>query len=360
MHPEQCRHRIVIAWFLAFLLHFCCIASESPGCGDVENERCPCPTAEQSLGSWLGCIGLSTEQRERIESQGWNAADLRKMLTEEEVMSALRVCRETAGRVMRCSKERRVPGREAESGEREVETAEAGSRSMADLIVADDEATRTFCLNVMENLHSPWSQLNQDTFVWHNFLADRGNDGVYVDVGAYDPVEISNTAFFDLCLGWRGLCIEMQPGMRPRFEEQRTCTFVNECVSDSEFVTTMDQGVDELDLHPYSASVLQRGKEEQMHRAKANRGQAGPRSNSLSDTELLVPVRCRPLSAILREHGLHKVDLVSMDIEGQELKALGAFAFKDIQVDVMVVENDKAKVWTLTCSSCVWVVVGGC
>ena len=90
MHPEQCRHRIVIAWFLAFLLHFCCIASESPGCGDVENERCPCPTAEQSLGSWLGCIGLSTEQRERIESQGWNAADLRKMLTEEEQDGAVR------------------------------------------------------------------------------------------------------------------------------------------------------------------------------------------------------------------------------------------------------------------------------
>ena len=71
------------------------------------------------------------------------------------------------------------------------------------------------------------------------------------------------------------------------------------------------------------------------------------RCRLLSDQELLVPVRCRPLSTILREHGLSKVDLLSMDIEGQELKALGVFPFKDIEVDVIVVENDKVKAWAL-------------
>jgi len=302
-------------------------------------------------------------------------ADLREMLL-EEAMAALRVSMEKAGRIMRCSSstgtresaraseracaERENPlstgclseqgkegEREVERRDREVERREAGSRSLADLIVADDESTRSFCFSVMDNLHSPWSQLNQDTFIWHNFLADRGNNGVYVDVGAYHPVDISNTAFFDLCLGWRGLCIEMRLEARPLFEKQRTCTFVRECVSDSEFDTTMDQGVDELSLYPFSASVLQRGKEEQMQIAKDKKGQAGPRSKSLSDPELLVPVRCRPLSTILREHGLSKVDLLSMDIEGQELKALGVFPFKDIEVDVIVVENDKVKAWAL-------------
>ena len=36
-----------------------------------------------------------------------------------------------------------------------------------------------------------------------------------------------------------------------------------------------------------------------------------------------------------------------MDIEGKELKALGVFPFKDIEVDVIVVENDKVKAWGL-------------
>ena len=75
------------------------------------------------------------------------------MLPEEarDMMAALRVSREKAGRVMRCSKgkregEREVERgeREAERGEREVERGDAGSRNLADLIVADDEATRSF------------------------------------------------------------------------------------------------------------------------------------------------------------------------------------------------------------------------
>ena len=36
-----------------------------------------------------------------------------------------------------------------------------------------------------------------------------------------------------------------------------------------------------------------------------------------------------------------------MDIEGQELKAHGVFPFKDIGVDLIVVENDKVKAWAL-------------
>ena len=113
-------------------------------------------------------------------------ADLRKMLL-EEAMAALRVNREKAGRIMRCSSstgvhervrarraseraseracaERENPlsagclseqgkegEREVERRDREVERREAGSRSLADLIVADDEATRSFCFSVIQS-----------------------------------------------------------------------------------------------------------------------------------------------------------------------------------------------------------------
>jgi len=116
------------------------------------------------------------------------------------------------------------------------------TKNLADLIVAQDDETRAMCLLVIENKISPWSQLNQDTFIFHNFLKARGNHGVYVDVGAYDPLEISNTAFFYLCLGWKGLCIELNPLSRSDFEKHRSCTFINECVSDRELTTTLDQG----------------------------------------------------------------------------------------------------------------------
>jgi hypothetical protein len=59
----------------------------------------------------------------------------------------------------------------------------------------------------------------QDTFIWHNHLQRLGNNGTYVDVGAYHPYQLSNTAFLDICLGWRGLCIEMNPDRRALFEQ---------------------------------------------------------------------------------------------------------------------------------------------
>jgi hypothetical protein len=58
------------------------------------------------------------------------------------------------------------------------------------------------------------AQFFQDWFLFHNFFKHLGAQyrGVYVDVGANHPTEFSNSAFFDKCLGWRGVCIEPQPG----------------------------------------------------------------------------------------------------------------------------------------------------
>ena len=58
-----------------------------------------------------------------------------------------------------------------------------------DMIVARDTETRCRCLQLMHDLSSNWSQWEQDTFVWHNYLCHLGNKGTYVDVGDYDPEE---------------------------------------------------------------------------------------------------------------------------------------------------------------------------
>ena len=117
------------------------------------------------------------------------------------------------------------------------------------LIVAEDEAVREQCMVAMEQRHSVWSQLNMDVFIFHNFVkahAGRGQ-GVYVDVGAYEPLEISNTAFFDLCLGWKGLCIDMlgNSDTLDAFAAQRSCRFVKECVSDVATHKVIDQSFGE-------------------------------------------------------------------------------------------------------------------
>ena len=53
-----------------------------------------------------------------------------------------------------------------------------------------------------------WSQGFQEWYIYHNFFKGKIKNGVYLDVGSHKPTHLSNTAFFDICLGWHGVCVE--------------------------------------------------------------------------------------------------------------------------------------------------------
>ena len=42
--------------------------------------------------------------------------------------------------------------------------------------------------------------------------------GFYIDIGAFHPFKLSNTVFFDQCLGWEGICVEPNPYRRCHLE----------------------------------------------------------------------------------------------------------------------------------------------
>ena len=186
-------------------------------------------------------------------------------------------------------------------------------------IIATDPDTRRKCMDVIRERRSPWAQYEQDTFIWHNYLRHLGNNRTYVDVGAYAPEQISNTAFLDLCLGWRGLCVEMNDKRRPLFEEsQRTCKFVAACVSDGHYTTKM---LGSQEINPWSAEVLD----------------SAHASDSKHHRE--PDVQCRPLASILAEHSMFDVSFMSLDIEGQELRALSVFPFEKFNIETLVLES---------------------
>lgn len=76
------------------------------------------------------------------------------------------------------------------------------------------------------------SQLWQDWMIFHNIFPDRlkWGDGQYVDVGTNMPTVISNTLFFDKCLGWRGVCFEPQAQYHEEINKTRGCTLIPACV----------------------------------------------------------------------------------------------------------------------------------
>jgi len=159
------------------------------------------------------------------------------------------------------------------------------------------------------------SQFGQDATFYYNFLAGglaRGAPpGTFVDVGANEPRTLSNTYFLEKCLGWKGVCIEANPTLAAALREQRSCTVVNKCV-DAElkhvtFVATGASG----------------------HIAGAKEGSA----------EAAVTVSCAPLSSILLEEGITHVDFLSIDIEGNELRALSGNDWDAVPIEALLIET---------------------
>jgi hypothetical protein len=75
------------------------------------------------------------------------------------------------------------------------------------------------------------SRLDEDKTIYNLLFKDKLDSGSalsYIELGAFDGIQESNTRFFDLCLGWKGLLIEGKcPGIREVSRHQSSV--VDEC-----------------------------------------------------------------------------------------------------------------------------------
>ncbi len=64
-----------------------------------------------------------------------------------------------------------------------------------------------------KELHLPARLPSEDgeEIILYNFFG-RKNTGFYLEIGAYNGVELSNTYFFE-AIGWNGILIEPDPGL---------------------------------------------------------------------------------------------------------------------------------------------------
>ncbi|CAJ1389672.1 unnamed protein product [Effrenium voratum] len=142
--------------------------------------------------------------------------------------------------------------------------------------------------------------------------------GVFVDLGAGDGVEKSNSLAFEEKLGWTGLLIEPMPAAfrelqknRPKAKTVRAC--VAGATGDKDFV------------------------EDGLNSGTTSRQQLTAASAAVTR------LRCRSLGDLIDEHlgemGAH-IDYLSLDTEGSELEILRSFNFQKHRVDVISVEVD--------------------
>ncbi len=166
-------------------------------------------------------------------------------------------------------------------------------------------------------LRFSYAQLGEDLIVEALLPEARG---FYVDVGAFHPVQLSNTYLF-YRKGWRGIAVDASPRAGAEFRRWRPRDVMVECA-----VGEREEAVDfnYMDAEPTA------------HVAGAGVTVA---TDTRSGKTLRVP--CRRLDSILKEHlpTGQTIDFVSVDCEGGDLSVLRSNDWERYQPRVVAVED---------------------
>jgi hypothetical protein len=76
----------------------------------------------------------------------------------------------------------------------------------------------------LEDIQRNYSQAFQDIFVLTMLNGKRG--GSFLEIGAFDPIHISNTYLLEKSFGWSGLAIDFDPSVERKFKKARSSNYL--------------------------------------------------------------------------------------------------------------------------------------
>lgn len=164
-----------------------------------------------------------------------------------------------------------------------------------------------------------FSQFRQDYVLYKYHFQHLRRAGNYLDVAANEPIGLSNTYFFDRCLGWGGLCVEGNPRYFEKLHRLRSCTLLPTCVGEYD-----GQSVDFI-LKGGSGGIDSTNKAAEYWR-------------SINETVRKMRVRCTTVGKELLRYHAHVIDYMSLDVEGHELHVLHGIDWKNTRINVVSIE----------------------
>jgi FkbM family methyltransferase len=161
-----------------------------------------------------------------------------------------------------------------------------------------------------------------------DFLLDRifegQGTGFFVEVGCIDGIRFSNTLSFEE-RGWKGLCIEAHAGYINALRKNRPGSIVEHCAA----------GEADEESVPFYANF--RGSLSSLDRTQEARFRGfGKYFGGFTEQK----VAKRRLDTVFAQHGIERIDVLSLDIEGYEVEALRGLNLARHRPQVMVIEVD--------------------
>lgn len=162
-----------------------------------------------------------------------------------------------------------------------------------------------------------FSQFGED-LVLRNLFPHRG--GFYVDAGAYDPFQYSNTALF-YADGWSGVNIDASERAVARFQRLRP--------RDRNVQAALSDVEEDVEFEMFDAGVFSR---------IGGAGETQPEVGAVPFRK--VKMRTRRLGDVLHEADLAQpIDFLSVDCEGHDLRVLQSNDWSVFRPKAVVVED---------------------
>lgn len=173
------------------------------------------------------------------------------------------------------------------------------------------------------------SQYGQDQWVIQFLSAKR--DGFFLDTGAANGIDSSNTEVLEKQYGWTGLCVEPNTDLFRQLVQNRQCRCVNACLFDRETDLAFLEAAGTL------GGIIEKFQPEQLDYAVRMKDLP----LDATGCPRLVMKRTTTLASVLRlANAPTVIDYWSLDTEGTELLLLQSFPFDRFVFNMLTVEHN--------------------
>ncbi len=177
---------------------------------------------------------------------------------------------------------------------------------------------------VLQNIAESSAQVFQDLFVL--FSLNQRREAFFVEFGATDGVELSNTLLLERGYDWNEILAEPAKCWHKDLRTNRNCVIDKRCVWTKSGVVLEFNEVSDRELSTITEYSNQDG-----HFVARRMGK-------------IYPVETISLTDLLSSHDApNRIDYLSVDTEGSEFEILQAFDFQKYDVKIITVEHNYTK-----------------
>lgn len=183
------------------------------------------------------------------------------------------------------------------------------------------------CLRKLGKNSDYFSEAGQDMLVKDNFFKNQ-KSGFFLEIGAFDGIEGSNCYHFEKFMNWEGIAIEASPLQFKKLKKNRNCKLMNIAIGSEnkqvEFYEVVEgftqmSGINNLNFKDSFEKIKKKSN------SKINK----------------INIECKTFEKLVLSDQI--IDLISIDIEGNESDVLKTINFDKYKIKVIILENNTPK-----------------